>query len=223
MNIIEITQLHKSYGSGNAEAIALDGVDLTVEEGAYCVLEGRSGSGKSTLLNCIGALDSPTSGTIVVANQNYAALTEEQRSAFRLRWIGFVFQAYNLLTILNARENVAYLLQLQGMNTKVAMERADHWLERVGLAEQRYRLPNQLSGGQQQRVAVARALASKPALVLADEPTANLDSATAQGLVDLMLELNQESGITLLVSSHDPVVINSAKQLIRMVDGRVVG
>jgi putative ABC transport system ATP-binding protein len=221
-NVIEVRGLRKSYGRGEALSWALNGVDLDVPRGSYCVLEGRSGSGKTTLLQCIGALQTPTSGEVRIDGRDFRGLDKDQRAAFRLRHIGFVFQAYNLMGVLDARENVAYTLQLRGESRRAALDKADHWLERVGLADYRRRRPSELSGGQQQRVAVARALATEPDIVLADEPTANLDSANGGALIELLQGLNEDMGTTLLIASHDPAVIESARQRVRMMDGRVV-
>ncbi len=221
MNTIEVHDLHMTFGGRETAVKALDGVDLEVARGSFTVLAGRSGSGKTTLLNCIGALLTPTRGDIRIDGHDFTHLNRDQRAAFRLRHMGFVFQAYNLMEILDARENVSYTLQLRGEPRKRALERADHWLAEVGLAGLGRRRPSQLSGGQQQRVAVARALATEPAIVLADEPTANLDSATARALVELLGRLNAHLGVTILVSSHDPEVIAGAGRVVAMADGRI--
>jgi len=197
-------------------------VDLNLKKGAFTVAAGRSGSGKTTLLNMIGALDIPDRGSIRIGDDDILSLSRDERAAYRLRHIGFVFQAYNLIRTLSARENVAYVLQLQGMNRAERRQTADRWLADVGLTGLEDRRPDQLSGGQQQRVAVARALASQPAIVLADEPTANLDSHTGEDLIGLMYRLNREHGTTFLIASHDPKVINAAGLLIRMEDGRII-
>jgi len=222
MELIEAVGLHKHYSSGEAEVKALDGVDLSIEKGSFAVLSGRSGSGKTTLLNMVGTLDSPDVGELSIAGEDVLALSRGERAAFRLAHIGFVFQAYNLIRVLSARENVAYVLQLQGTSAKERLEIADQWLEEVGLKGLEHRRPDQLSGGQQQRIAVARALATHPDIVLADEPTANLDSHTGEALIALMRRLNKERGMTFLIASHDPVVINAARQLYTMQDGKVV-
>jgi putative ABC transport system ATP-binding protein len=221
VNVIEVRNLSKRFGSGEAVVHALNGVDLDVARGSFCVLEGRSGSGKTTLLNCIGALLTPSGGEVRINGREFGGLSRDERAAFRLEHIGFVFQAYNLMDILDARENVSYTLQLRGEPRRAALEKADHWLERVGLENYRKRRPGELSGGQQQRVAVARALATEPDIVLADEPTANLDSRTARSLVELMLGLNDDLGTTIVISSHDPEIIDCARQLVHMVDGRI--
>jgi putative ABC transport system ATP-binding protein len=222
MALIEVEGVHKSYRLGEVEVPALNGVDLILESGTFAVLAGRSGSGKTTLLNILGALDLPDRGRVRIGGDDYLSLGKDARAAFRLRHIGFVFQAYNLIRVLTARENVAYVLELQGVAKDERHRRADQWLGEVGLDELGERRPDQLSGGQQQRVAVARALAAGPDIVLADEPTANLDSATGETLIGLMERLNQAHGTTFVLASHDPLVIGRARPLIRMEDGRIV-
>jgi len=219
--LISATGLTRSYESGELKVAALDGVDLSIERGAYVVLAGRSGSGKTTLLNMLGGLDRPDAGSLSIAGQDMLAMTVAERAEFRLHHLGFVFQAYNLIRVLNARENVAYVLQLQGMDKKQRFELSDQWLAKVGLSGFEKRRPDQISGGQQQRVAVARALAADPDLVLADEPTANLDSHTGESLMTLMRQLNDEKSTTFVIASHDPAVIASARTLITMQDGRI--
>ena len=221
MRLIEVAGLHKCFGSGNACTWALNGIDLGLDAGSYTVLEGRSGSGKTTLLNCIGALELPTRGEVLVAGQSLSRLSPDERAAFRLHHIGFIFQAYNLMGILTARENVAYPLQLKGAGRRQALRQADHWLAQVDLAGLGSRRPSELSGGQQQRVAVVRALASGPDIVLADEPTATRDTVTGEALVELLRRLNREYGTTFLIASHDPAVIESAPDVICLQDGRV--
>ena len=222
MTLIEVEGVHKSYRLGEVQVPALNGVDLIMEAGVFAVLAGRSGSGKTTLLNILGALDKPDRGSVKINGDDYHVLSKDERAAFRLRHIGFVFQAYNLIRVLSARENVAYVVQLQGVAKRKRLELADHWLEEVGLAGLGDRRPDQLSGGQQQRVAVARALAAGPDIVLADEPTANLDSATGETLIELMERLNREHATSFVLASHDPMVIGRARPLIRMEDGRIV-
>ncbi len=221
MALIETANLVKVYGLGEISVKALDGVTLNVEKGEFLVLAGRSGSGKTTLLNMLGALDMPDSGSVRIHGEEYQRLSKNQRALFRLRHIGFVFQAYNLIRVLSARENVAYVLELQGVPKAERLARADKWLEEVGLGGFGDRRPDQLSGGQQQRVAVARALAAEPDIVLADEPTANLDSNTGTELLKLLQELNENFGTTFVFASHDPEVISRAKRLIQMHDGRI--
>jgi len=222
MALIEVEGVHKSYRLGEVEVPALNGVDLSLDDGVFAVLAGRSGSGKTTLLNILGALDLPDRGRVRIGGDDYLSLGKDARAAFRLRHIGFVFQAYNLIRVLTARENVAYVLELQGVAKAERHRRADQWLKEVGLDELGARRPDQLSGGQQQRVAVARALAAGPDIVLADEPTANLDSATGETLLELMERLNRVHGTTFVLASHDPMVIGRARPLIRMEDGRIV-
>jgi len=220
---IEAEDLYKSYRLGEVTVQALNGVSLTVEPGEFVVIAGPSGSGKTTLLNILGALDLPDRGVVRIGGQDFLKLSRDARAAFRLRHIGFVFQTYNLIRVLTARENIAYVLQLQGMRKQERLAVADRLLEDVGLAGYGDRRPDQLSGGQQQRVAVARALATRPDIVLADEPTANLDSATGEALVGLLERLNREHGVTFLLASHDPMVMAHARRLVTMRDGRIVG
>ncbi|MEW8508176.1 MAG: ABC transporter ATP-binding protein [Candidatus Thiodiazotropha sp.] len=221
-SIITLRDLHKCYWVGTMPFPALHGLDLDIAAGEFAVVAGRSGSGKSTLLNIIGALESADSGSVEVLGQNILDMSSDQRTQFRLRNIGFVFQAYNLIRVFTARENVAYVCQLQGKNRKESLEIANHWLHEVEIDHLGYRRPDQLSGGQQQRVAVARALATNPKLILADEPTANLDSMTGRHLIHLMQELNQRFGTTFLISSHDPDVKQAAGRLIKLTDGQIV-
>lgn len=220
--IIKVRDLHKCYWVGSVPFPALHNVNLDICEGEFTVLAGRSGSGKSTLLNIIGALESADSGLVIVNDQEITDMRPDERTRFRLQHIGFVFQAYNLIRVLTAQENVAYVCQLQGKNKKESFDIASHWLNEVGIGELAQRRPDQLSGGQQQRVAVARALATDPTIVLADEPTANLDTLTAQNLVCLMQELNDRFNTTFLISSHDPDVKNASSRLIKLADGHVV-
>jgi len=221
--LIEAKGLYKQYESGESETVmALDGVDLSLERGAFAVLSGRSGSGKTTLLNMTGTLDRPDRGELTIAGEDVLGMSRGARADFRLQHIGFVFQAYNLIRVLSARENVAYVLQLQGIVASERLKMADQWLAEVGLEGLEKRRPDQLSGGQQQRIAVARALASHPSIVLADEPTANLDSHTGESLIELMRRLNEERGMTFLIASHDPVVMEAAKELYTMQDGCIV-
>ncbi len=221
-SIITIRDLHKCYWVGTMPFPALQGVNLEIEQGEFAVLAGRSGSGKSTLLNIIGAIESADSGSIKVLGQDILAMSQDQRTRFRLDNIGFVFQAYNLIRVLSARENVAYVCQLQGKSRQESLDIANHWLKEVEIEHLGYRRPDQLSGGQQQRVAVARALASEPKLILADEPTANLDTQTGRNLIKLMQHLNQRLGTSFLISSHDPDVKQAASRLIKLADGLVV-
>ncbi|WP_097460987.1 ABC transporter ATP-binding protein [Mangrovitalea sediminis] len=219
--IVECRNLKKRYFQGSVPVDALRGVDLQVEKGDFVSLSGPSGSGKSTLLNVLGGLDNPSEGSVKIAGQDLSQLSKGDLADLRLQRIGFVFQAYNLIPVLSAEENVEFILQLQGVGAAERRQRARMLLAQVGLTGMESRRPAQLSGGQQQRVAVARALAAKPSVVLADEPTANLDSATAESLLSLMAELNQESGITFIVATHDPRVIAHTRRRIVLTDGQI--
>ncbi|MDJ0805624.1 MAG: ABC transporter ATP-binding protein [Gammaproteobacteria bacterium] len=221
-SIISVRDLSKCYWIGKVPFPALNRVNLEIYDNDFTVLAGRSGSGKSTLLNIVGALESADTGEVVVDNQNILQMSADQRTQFRLQTIGFVFQAYNLIQVLTAQENVAYVCRLQGKSKLESLEIAAHWLDAVGLGELGSRRPNQLSGGQQQRVAVARALATNPKIVLADEPTANLDTVTAQKLVCLLQKLHDDFNTTFLISSHDPDVKNASSRLIKLSDGHVI-
>ncbi|MEN8129695.1 MAG: ABC transporter ATP-binding protein [Pseudomonadota bacterium] len=219
--IIALSELYKCYWVGDVAFPALNGVNLTVDRGEFMVLAGRSGSGKTTLLNIIGGLEVADHGSVKVCHQDFGQRNRDERASFRLNHVGFVFQAYNLIRVLSARENVAFVCQLQGLERRQCLDIADRWLDEVGLREFSDRRPDQLSGGQQQRVAVARALATNPDLVLADEPTANLDTTTGKALIALIKRLNMDLGTTFIISSHDPDVIENAGRLIPLVDGRV--
>lgn len=221
-HLIECEGLKKYYQSGSSRVAALHGVDFRLQHGAFTVLSGRSGSGKTTLLNMIGLLDRPDEGSLRIAGEDVLSISRHQRAAFRLQRVGFIFQAYNLIRVLSARENVAYVQQLRGMPARERLQLADHWLAQVGLAGLGDRRPDQLSGGQQQRVAVARALASKPEIILADEPTANLDSHNGESLMQLMRQLNDQEDTTFLIASHDPVAMDAARELVTMQDGEII-
>jgi putative ABC transport system ATP-binding protein len=210
----------KIFQAGRQEVRALRGVDLEVRAGEFLALVGPSGSGKTTLLNVVGALDVPTAGTLRVLGQQIATLSRRQRAELRLRSIGFVFQAYNLVPVLTALENVEFVLELQGVGRQ-GRERARAVLQELGLADLADRRPSELSGGQQQRVAVARAIAARPALVLADEPTANLDGENAEILMHMMRDLRDRYGMTFMFSTHDPRVVAHAVRVVTLVDGRV--
>jgi putative ABC transport system ATP-binding protein len=220
--LICIQNLHKCYWIGSMPYPALHGIDLDIQAGEFAVVAGRSGSGKSTLLNIVGALESADNGRVEVLGHDILNMKRDQRTHFRLHNIGFVFQAYNLIPVFTARENVAYVCQLQGKRRKESLDIANHWLHEVEMGHLGYRRPDQLSGGQQQRVAVARALASDPKLIVADEPTANLDSTTGRHLINLMHNLNHRLGTTFLISSHDPDVKQAAGRLIKLADGQIV-
>jgi putative ABC transport system ATP-binding protein len=218
--LVEVSNLHKVYPGGSKVA-ALKGIDLTIARGEFTALAGPSGSGKSTLLNLVGTLDRPTKGTVSYDGHVVSTLGPDPLSDFRLRSLGFVFQAYNLIPVLTAVENVEYPLVLQGMDAKERRQLAHEALGWVGLETYAERRPDLLSGGQQQRVAVARAIVTRPSLVLADEPTANLDSKTGAQLLDLMQGLNKDHGITFLFSSHDGAVLERARRVVRLQDGEL--
>ena len=219
---VELREVSKTYQTGAHAVCALRGVSLRVAAGEFLAIAGPSGSGKTTLLNIIGGLDRAEAGEVWVAGQNLHRLSRGQLAQLRLRSIGFVFQAYNLIPVLTARENAEFTLLLQGVSEKPRHERIDRLFVEMGLAGLEDRRPAELSGGQQQRVAVARAMATEPALILADEPTANLDSSTAAALLDMMKQLNHTHGTTFLFSTHDPQVMERAQRLIHLRDGQVV-
>lgn len=221
MALVNINGLTKLYRQGEVEVPALRGITLEIAEGEFSALVGPSGSGKTTLLNLIGGLDHPNSGTLNLDGQNLLALGEGALSTYRLHHVGFIFQAYNLVPVLSALENVEFVMVLQGRPASECRSRAMGYLERVGLTDEAHRRPKALSGGQQQRVAVARALAANPRLVLADEPTANLDSENALELLSLMRQLNREEGMTFLFSTHDQRVVEHARRVITLEDGKV--
>ncbi len=214
--------ISKVFSEGELAVQALSDVDIDIESGDFLCLSGPSGSGKTTLLNMIGGLDKATSGEITVAGNRLDKMSMAKLAELRLHHIGFVFQAYNLIPVLSARENVEFVMQLQGIHADKRRDLALDILEQVGLKGLENRRPGQLSGGQQQRVAVARAIVSKPALILADEPTANLDSANSNMLMTLMRELNSRIGTTFIISTHDEDVMSFARRLIKMHDGRIV-
>jgi putative ABC transport system ATP-binding protein len=221
MAIIEVRDLYRTYQQGSLEVPALRGIDLDIEEGEFTVLMGPSGSGKTTLLNQIGALDIPDRGSIKVEGRELAGMSKGALAKLRLNRIGFVFQAYNLIPVLSAYENAEFVLLMQGMGAAERKKRVMETLRTVGLEGLENRRPTELSGGQQQRVAVARAIAGRPALVLADEPTANLDSATGYALIDTMKQLNEEQGVTFVFATHDPKVMEHARRIVRLVDGKI--
>ena len=219
MSIISIHNLVKDYETNGLAVRALRDIQLTVDAGEFTAIAGPSGSGKTTLLNVIGGLDNATSGEVTVAGRNLSTMSPKELSDMRLNSIGFIFQAYNLIPVLTALENVEYILLLQGVGKTERRERSVRILEEVGLAKEINRRPRELSGGQQQRVAVARAIVSEPELVLADEPTANLDQKTGAGLLDLMHDLNHDKKITFIFSTHDRMVMDHAERLISLTDG----
>lgn len=220
MAIVETEGLRKVYGEGAAQVRALDGVDLEVQPGEFVAVMGPSGCGKSTLLNMIGGLDRPTSGRVCIDGEDVTTLDDDRLTELRRRRIGFVFQFFNLIPVLNAIENAALPLTLDG--DAKAQTRAKDWLEKVGLGERLKNRPDQLSGGQQQRVAVARALSTEPALVLADEPTGNLDSKSATEIALLLQQVSRDWGRSVLMVTHDPRIAAYAKRLVLMKDGRII-
>ena len=221
MSIINIKNLEKVYNDTGVPVHAVNGIDLAFEEGEFSAVVGPSGSGKTTFLNMVGGLDTPTSGEIIVNNTNIGQLKSSKLIDFRMWNIGFVFQAYNLIPVLTAIENVEFVMQLQGRPKKERRARATELLEAVGLGDRMNSRPGRLSGGQQQRVAVARALASKPRFVLADEPTANLDSKSTENLLDMMENLNVKEKITFIFSTHDQRVVKKAHRVVTIEDGKI--
>ena len=219
--VVELEEVAKIYQQGDQQVDALRGITMTMGGGEFTALSGPSGSGKTTALNLIGALDTPTSGTVRLEGADLGTLNRKELSHLRRDRIGFVFQAYNLLPVLSAYENAEIVMAVQGVAESERRERVMELLARVGLEGMEHRRPSELSGGQQQRVAIARAIAAEPAVVLADEPTANVDSATAESLLEMMETLNRENGVTFLFSTHDPRVMARARRLIRLVDGRI--
>lgn len=219
--VIDAHDISKVYNPGSIPVQALENVHLHIEEGEFAALVGPSGSGKSTLLNIIGGLDRPTTGTVTIGEVDITAMPENKLIDFRLHNIGFVFQAFNLVPVLTAKENVSFVMLMQKVSKKEREQRALQLLKEVGLEDKVNVRPGELSGGQQQRVAVARALASKPRFILADEPTANLDSKSAANLLDMMATLNKEENMTFIFSTHDPRVIEKARRVITLVDGKI--
>ncbi|MDT8375958.1 MAG: ABC transporter ATP-binding protein [Mariprofundaceae bacterium] len=222
MALLTLQAISKLYHQGETEVQALQNINLELHEGEFAALVGPSGSGKTTLLNIIGGLDLPTQGRAMLNSTDITTLKEAELSDFRLFQLGFIFQAYNLVPVLSALENVELVMVLQGRHARDRRQRAEHYLELVGLEKMMQRRPSALSGGQQQRVAVARALAAGPRLVLADEPTANLDSENATALLDIMHRLSHEEKTTFLFSTHDPRVMDRAERIITLQDGTIV-
>ena len=222
MKVLEIKNVHKIYNSSEVKVHAVNNISLDFEEGDFAAIVGPSGSGKTTLLSMIGGLDKPTEGEILVDHTNLAELKSSALIDFRMRNIGFVFQSYNLIPVLTANENVEFIMRLQKWDKKRRDQRTLELLKSVGLEDRVNSRPSKLSGGQQQRVAVARALASKPKFVLADEPTANLDSKSTETLLDIMEKLNREEGITFIFSTHDARVVKKARRVITIEDGQVI-
>ena len=220
MTVLETKDLKKYYGSGDTQVKALDGVDLTVENGEFVAIVGTSGSGKSTLLHMLGGLDRPTGGSVLVEGRDIFALKDEELTIFRRRKIGFVFQSYNLVPVLTVYDNIVLPIQLDG--GRVDEDYVSQVIEALGLEQKLDRLPNQLSGGQQQRVAIARALATKPAILLADEPTGNLDSRTSQDVLSLMKTTGQKFAQTMVMITHNEEIAQLADRIVRIEDGRIV-
>ncbi len=222
MKVIEIKNLEKIYNESEVKVHAIRGIDLSFDQGEFAAIVGPSGSGKTTLLNMIGGLDKPTSGEVIINDINVGELKSTKLIDFRLNNIGFVFQAYNLIPVLSAKENVEFIMHLQGKSKAERDSRTRELLEAVGLGDRLNSRPSKMSGGQQQRVAVARALASKPKFILADEPTANLDSSSTENLLDIMEKLNKDENITFIFSTHDARVVKKARRVITIEDGKVV-
>lgn len=220
--VIESKSLCRHFGQGDTLVKALSDANLTIKKGEFTAIIGPSGSGKSTLLQLIGGLDSPTSGDAFLDNKNISHMTGTELSDFRRDHIGFIFQSYNLIPVLSAKENIEYIMLLQGVSAPEREKRVAMIMHAVGLEGLADRRPAQLSGGQQQRVAVARAMVSKPSIILADEPTANLDSKTGADLLDMMKDLNEKQNMTFVFSTHDPMIMERARRIIRLVDGRIV-
>lgn len=221
MAVITTKGVTKVYNSNQVPVHALRGVDLEIEKGEFTAIVGPSGSGKTTLLNIIGGLDAPTNGRVIVQGTDLGTLSDSELIDFRLHHIGFVFQAYNLIPVLTSIENVSFVMQMQGKPAREYNAKSEQLLEEVGLADKIHKRPSELSGGQQQRVAVARALASKPDFVLADEPTANLDSVSSGDLLDMMADLNKKEEMTFVFSTHDQRVIDRARRVVTLVDGQI--
>ncbi len=221
MHLIELKNLYKIYNPGENEVRALDGVNLTIDDGEFVAIVGQSGSGKSTMMNMIGFLDVPTSGEYILKGENVENLTDDQLSDIRNREIGFIFQGFNLINSLTAKENVELPLIYRGVGKAERSQLAEEALQRVGMGHRMTHLPSQLSGGQQQRVAIARALAAKPPIILADEPTGNLDSASGRDVMEMLYELH-ESGRTVILITHDDGIAATAKRIVRFQDGNII-
>ena len=220
--VIECHGLERTYHDDGVPVHALAGVDFQVQQGEFVSLAGPSGSGKSTLLNCIGGLDRPTAGTVSVGGTDLGSLRPAELAELRLHRVGFVFQSYNLIPVLSARENVEFIMHLQGVGAADRHRRAMAMLDSLGIAELADRRPGELSGGQQQRVAVARAIVSEPVLLLADEPSANLDSKTTANLLELLTTINREREMTIITATHDPAVMAYARRQVQLLDGQIV-
>ncbi|MEY3900782.1 MAG: hypothetical protein RL189_88 [Pseudomonadota bacterium] len=221
--LLELKSVHKSYEFGKIMTPALRGVDLTLRAGDFTAIVGASGSGKSTLLNMVGCIDQPDSGEVMLQGRSVLSLSDDERSILRNEKIGFIFQTFNLIPVLSVFDNIELPLTIQkSVSANARRQRVLEALERVGLLEFAHQLPDRLSGGQRQRVAIARALVTRPSLVLADEPTANLDSVTAHKIIDLMLQINEQTQVTFLFSTHDEKLMSRVKNIVRIQDGRIV-
>ena len=220
--MIETEELKKIYKQGSLKVKAVDNVNLKISDGEFTAIVGPSGSGKTTLLNCIGGLDSPTSGKVIIDGELISSYSSDKMIKFRLNNIGFVFQSYNLIPVLTAKENIEMVMLMQGYNKQDMEKRSSDLLNEVGMGDMSNRRPAELSGGQQQRVAVARSLASKPKFILADEPTANLDSKSTAKLLDIMSRLNKQENITFIFSTHDQRVIDRARRVVTLEDGKII-
>ena len=221
MNIVECNDVKKVYQQGKIEVQAIKGISLAIADGGFVALAGPSGSGKTTMLNIIGGLDFANSGSVSVSGNSYENMSQSKLANLRLHKIGFIFQAYNLIPVLSAVENVEFVMLLQGISQKERKDRALKILDEVGLEGKYNRRPSELSGGQQQRVAVARAIVSNPSIVLADEPTANLDSKTGEGLLEMMRSMNEKKNVTFIFSTHDNMVMDYARRVVHIKDGLV--
>ena len=220
--MIETEELKKTYKQGSLKVKAVDNVNLKISDGEFTAIVGPSGSGKTTLLNCIGGLDNPTSGKVIIDGELISSYSSDKMIKFRLNNIGFVFQSYNLIPVLTAKENIEMVMLMQGYNKQDMEKRSSDLLNEVGMGDMSKRRPAELSGGQQQRVAVARSLASKPRFILADEPTANLDSKSTAKLLDIMSRLNKQENITFIFSTHDQRVIDRARRVVTLEDGKII-
>ncbi len=220
--MIETEELKKIYKQGSLKVKAVDNVNLKISDGEFTAIVGPSGSGKTTLLNCIGGLDNPTSGKVIIDGELISSYSSDKMIKFRLNNIGFVFQSYNLIPVLTAKENIEMVMLMQGYNKQDMEKRSSDLLNEVGMGDMSNRRPAELSGGQQQRVAVARSLASKPKFILADEPTANLDSKSTAKLLDIMSRLNKQENITFIFSTHDQRVIDRARRVVTLEDGKII-
>jgi putative ABC transport system ATP-binding protein len=222
MSLIEMHNIRKDYHLGETVVRALQGIDLEIDKGEFVAIWGPSGSGKTTLLNLIGAIDEPTEGNLAIAGTDIHALSDNKKSELRNETIGYIFQGFNLVPVFSALENVMLPLQIKGVSSREAKEKALYRLQEVGLTEFVHHRPSRMSGGQQQRVAIARALANDPFLVIADEPTANLDSETARRIISIMRDLNEKDAITFIFSTHDQRLLDRVRRLVRLEDGRII-